>query len=443
MLTKTIKIIYFLFITALFTFGFSQNRWRVIPMDEVLYRRDVSEIFIMGRLVKSHQDGVFSAGGLLGIGDVPGWAMDSYAMKNQYEKYDKEIDFDTYWTYKSHPGIQGLFYSIFDAWTDIAPSINLLIFRFAISFVLALVFSGICYWFLAEFGWFAAISASFYIFISKWITLLGGNLFWSLWAFYLPMLILSFLLHSVDNRRKFTATFRFTVIVFILALTKILFSGFEFITSSLVMMTVPFVYYAVLDAWKWKDIVLNYLNMGVGLVGSIIAGLLLLGVQVRMDTGNYQSAIAHIVYSLRHRTYGHSALSGDDFKGILDLIGFYLDGYAFSLSTRLSNRFSLIPGVARDLLDGQYLYIVMLFAIATVLFLALHFRSKMLSGYREGLSLVAANWYSILAPLSWLVIFRDHAAAHTSLDFIVWQMPFTLYGFALVGYVMSTIGKLR
>ena len=439
MLAKMIKIIYFLFITALFTFGFFQNKWRVVPMDEILYRRDMSEIFIMGRLVKSRQDGVFSAGGLLGVGDVPGWTVNGRDINNQYVKYNKELDFDSYWTYKSHPGVQGLFYSIFDAWTNINPVNNLRIFRFAISFVLAIFFSGICYWFLAEFGWVAAISSSFFILISKWITLLGGNLFWSLWSFYLPLLIISFLLRNVNNRQKFSTTFRFTVIVFILALTKILFSGFEFITSSLVMMTVPLIYYAVLDAWKWKEIVAAYIKMGIGLAGSVLAGLLLLVVQVRMDIGNYKSAVDHIVNSLRNRTYGEDMIFIDSIKSTMGLVRFYLDGHAFSLSTRVLQ----IPEVAKDLLDGRYLYIVILFALATILFLALRSRSKFAHTDREGFSLVVASWYSILAPLSWLVIFRDHAAAHTSLDFIIWQMPFLLYGFALVGYVMSTIGKSR
>lgn len=414
-------------------------------MDEVLYRRDISEIYIIGRLLKSNQDGVFSAGGLLGIGDVQNWSVENKIIKNQYEKYYNELDVDSYWTYKSHPGVQGLFYSIFDAWTDFSPATNLRIFRFAISAGLAFVLSGICYWFLIEFGWFAAISVSIFILISKWINLLGGNLFWSLWSFYLPMLILSFVLRSRDNRQKFTATFRFIFIVFILGLIKILFTGFEFITSSLVMITVPFVYYAALDAWKWKVFVRNYFYMVIGLVGSIIAGLLLLAVQISIESGNYTNAIDHVLIVLRRRTFGQGTLENgvlllaDGIKRILDLIWFYLDGYAFSLSAR----FPWIPEAAKGLLDGRYLYIVILLIITTTVFLVVNNRAKRTLRYRKGFALIVANWYSILAPLSWLIIFREHAVDHTSLDFIVWQLPFTLYGFALVGYVLSTVGQPR
>jgi hypothetical protein len=49
--------------------------------------------------------------------------------------------------------------------------------------------------------------------------------------------------------------------------------------------------------------------------------------------------------------------------------------------------------------------------------------------------LIVATWYSILAPLSWLVVFRQHATEHFALDQIVWVMPFVLYGAALVGFV--------
>jgi hypothetical protein len=37
------------------------------------------------------------------------------------------------------------------------------------------------------------------------------------------------------------------------------------------------------------------------------------------------------------------------------------------------------------------------------------------------------------------VLFKAHSYVHTQLNFILWQMPFTLFGFALGGFVLSSL----
>jgi hypothetical protein len=437
---------YIVIITISFTLGFYRNHWGVVEMEDVLYRRNVSEIFIMGRLVKSHQDGVFSAGGLLGIGDVSEGNYNNATIQNQYKKYDKGTNFSEYWTYKSQPGFQGMVYGIVDAWTDFAPSTNLLIFRSSVSLALSLILSGVCLWLLLEFGWIASISAAIFILLSRTLAVFGGNLFWSIWSFYLPLLVLAFLLRNVNAKGEYTLTLRFTLVVFFLSLIKILFSGFEFITTALVMDTVPFIYYAVLTRQKWKIFIRGFINLGIGLVGSVLAGLFLLSIQIRLDVGNYKDAFTHIIYSWRNRTYDHGALTygaSDSFKGVVektvDVIKHNLNGYAFSLSTQ----HPVISDLIRDLIDGKYMFLVILFATATVLLLITNAYSRRKDDHQIGLALVVTSWYSALAPLSWFVVFRDHALGHTTLDYIVWEMPFTIFGFALVGYTVSTLIKPR
>jgi hypothetical protein len=80
---------------------------------------------------------------------------------------------------------------------------------------------------------------------------------------------------------------------------------------------------------------------------------------------------------------------------------------------------------------------MVLFALASVVLLGkaryyLALRSK-------ALALIAATWYSILAPLSWLVIFKAHAYIHTRLAPVVWQLPFLFFGIALIGFTVSTL----
>ncbi len=38
--------------------------------------------------------------------------------------------------------------------------------------------------------------------------------------------------------------------------------------------------------------------------------------------------------------------------------------------------------------------------------------------------------------MSWFIVFKGHSFIHVDLNFVIWQMPFTLFGFAAVGLAM-------
>jgi hypothetical protein len=58
---------------------------------------------------------------------------------------------------------------------------------------------------------------------------------------------------------------------------------------------------------------------------------------------------------------------------------------------------------------------------------------------QKKLALIAATWFSILAPLSWYIIFKAHSFIHTHLNNILWQMPFVLFGFAVCGLAIKDL----
>jgi hypothetical protein len=53
------------------------------------------------------------------------------------------------------------------------------------------------------------------------------------------------------------------------------------------------------------------------------------------------------------------------------------------------------------------------------------------------LAILITTWYSSLAALSWFIIFKAHASIHINLDYFVWQAPFLLLGFALIGWSIT------
>ena len=82
------------------------------------------------------------------------------------------------------------------------------------------------------------------------------------------------------------------------------------------------------------------------------------------------------------------------------------------------------------LLNVEFSEAIVLFLLATLICGIVLARRR--TDCRPLIALIAATWFSVLAPLSWLVIFKAHAQVH-SLDVIVWHMPFIPFGFALCG----------
>jgi hypothetical protein len=87
--------------------------------------------------------------------------------------------------------------------------------------------------------------------------------------------------------------------------------------------------------------------------------------------------------------------------------------------------------------DVNYLGLLLVFVFFTFLLLVMRFQTNRKSQKKK--ALLTTTWLSALAPLSWFVLFKAHSYIHTQMNYIVWQMPFTLYGIALCGYALGVI----
>ena len=68
----------------------------------------------------------------------------------------------------------------------------------------AIALAAIIGWFYDEFGGRVAIFVVGSAVLSQWLTVFGKNLWWSLWAFYLPMIVVLYFLkrHKVPENRQ-------------------------------------------------------------------------------------------------------------------------------------------------------------------------------------------------------------------------------------------------
>jgi hypothetical protein len=388
---------------------------------------------VIARLVKTRQDGFSSAGGLLGLGDATKWNFLSSTHNRQFNTYIKNGEFQSYLVYKSNPGFQGVLYGSIDKLLNIPSEQKIRVFRGITALATALTF-GIVFAFIAmEFGMLAGVFTLLFSVVSIWTVLPAGSIFWNLWAFYLPFLAGTYLLANSTKTGRYHAG-RIYTILFATTLVRILLSGFDLMTTVLIMSTVPIVFYGIYETWDWKIFFERFIKISIVLSTATFTGLTIMSAQIAAvdrNAGNVFSYIenrfgSHFAGNSEYYTSGNIEATR---IGILEVTKKYLVMPAINVR---------LPGPDTQIL---YWHLVTLFAVCTVLFFLFH---KKQGGYpRKAVALIAATWYSLLAPLSWYILFRPHSIIHTHVNTMGWQMPFTLLGFALCGFVITDLLKRR
>ena len=431
------KITIWVVSTLLLFCGFYTNLWRVAEQNWFDNHQKDTESHIMGRMVKSRQDGFFSAGGLNGWGTAKStdseWIPPTERTP-QYTAYLHKLSFEKFSTYNSQPGGQGMIFSLLDRLIPFSPQSKLRLFYVLTALLSAVALTFIINWFYEEFGGWVAIFVTASAVLSQWLTVFGKNLWWCLWAFYLPMIVVLYFLkrHRVPENRQYLW---FGILIFISMSIKCLINGYEYITTTLIMMMTPCIYYAVLDKWNRNRCVKLTLAAVLGSGVAIFLSFIMLCFQIGAVKDGFVDGVAHVIWSFGKRTYA----SPEDYPpvyaasleaGTIGVVRTYMNGIFFDFNNYLSNT-NLF--VSKHLFKVRYYYLIVLFIVVSVL---LFFRSnnKMsMERSRQDIALIWTTWFSILAPLSWHIIFKAHSYIHTHMSFLLWQMPFTFFGFAVFG----------
>jgi len=400
-----------------------------------------SERAVIGRLIKSRQDGIFSSGGL----SVSGVSSEA-ALKDPLCFFNDK--FDNYAAYTENARVehfikpyysqicgQGIFYSILDKIIAVSPAVKLRIFHGVSSCLTALILMVVIGWFYVEFGLFVGLTVLVFALLSQWLTVFARSLWWSTWAFYLPMAIVMLYFQCMPKYRH-TQYFKLGSIVFFSILIKTIFNGYEYITTTLVMMIVPFVYYSILDKVGLTAFFNRLVRIAMSACLAIAVSLCILFFQIASVSGSFMDGFNHITYTLMKRTHATPNEQMDSLlvetlqAPTLSVVRSYLDGGFCSIDTGLFNDDA---SAAHFRYDVSYATLILFFAAMTLVLLLSAKRCAAKPKDRRLYALIVASWLSILAPLSWFVVFKSHSYAHQHLNMIVWQMPFTFFGAAITG----------
>lgn len=426
-------IIFFIVGVICLTSSFYNNNWSVVEPSYYRFWERNYERVVIARLAQSRQHGIFSAGGLLGLADLKDGKWD-FNVDRQYDIYLTSEKFEDYSAYKSHPGFQGFVVSIFDLLTDFAPAQNIEIMRFSVALLSAMMIAALAACLTVEFGWVSALLVLVFSASSEWMILPASNAYWSLWAFYFPFVAGVFLLGNGAKKNKYSKKQVYGVL-FLATLLKVLFTGFEMITTVLIMTTVPFVFYAINDRWGWKLFVERAFKLSGILLAAVMSGMALLAMQIAANSGGIMGAVKYILNTFYKRAAGNpenykDLLAESMRANVFTVLGKYLGINAFNTQTQ-----ALVW-------QGEYWKLVIVFIFFTIVFIVKYRIKKDLKMPSNGLALVITTWYSIIAPLSWYIIFKPTSYIHTFLFPMAWQMPFILLGFALCGYVIQDIFRV-
>ncbi len=414
---------YLLIFSFLFLFlSFSFNSFSILSNDKYEWsKHEISESLILGRLLNSQNYSILDEGGFPGqyITDSTEYSNRDLRVNNQFKNYfeeSKQLKIG-YNIYTSQIGGQGVIYSIFQNLFHFTNETNYKIFRYFNTFLFSLVLILFIYWASLKFGTFSSIVLFLFIFFSPWLVLLARSIWWCNWSYLVILVIMLIYVYKCQDIYSFKYYFLYSILIFL----KLWFTGFEFITVVLIASTIPMLFFALNNHFVLKKIIkILGLHISIAII-PIFLCIMILIFQNYLLTGNWKDGIMHFLDAFKRRsldTYEQQIPLLENLQKFrLDMVVAYLGNNAFEI------------GFLDSKIKIPFLTLILVNIICS-LFLV----RKNLEKYKN-ICLVTA--YSILAPLSWLVIFNQHAFVHKHIDFMIWYYPYLLFVFLLVGISLN------
>ncbi|WP_455202867.1 hypothetical protein [Kaarinaea lacus] len=416
-----------LFIVSLLTlfFSFNFNLFHAVNPEKFDSYQSDSEALVIGRLVKSGNDGIFSSEARLGRY----MGLEGDMNLNQTKLFVGEINGGEYEEYDSQFGMQGIFLGQLEYLfkkLNFKPSTRLAIYRGVTSLLFALVLSIVIVVLYFDIGIEASCFLLATIVLSKWQVYMGKNLYWMVYAMFLPMVIVLLAVKLEELGRKVNIFWVALLVMLAVFLKSTM--GYEFISTILLAMLAPLVYFAVKNSWSGRKLLLRCSVIGAfGLLGFVFA-IILHTYQLTLATGSTEQAVSIIEDRILTRTHADPELF---------LNTPYYESQKASVFSVVFDEYLLRGGSFR--LKVPYLLWILVFVFITFKV----FKEKYeLTEFRISnpvlRALIITTWLSILAPLSWFVLAKSHSYIHTDINIILWHLPFMIFGFALIGYILRT-----
>lgn len=416
------QIIFLVISFVILFFSYSANIWHVADSNYNMFDRP-DERNVIGRLDKSANEGFFSYGLLTGATDFwpdslpPAHSFnDQVNLQYSYFLSDKPIPGNEFVAYKSQTGGQAIMYSILQQFLPFSNHTNIKIFRAINAILVSLCFVLFLGWCYRNFGFISSLITFIFIFLSPWLVKFGYNLWWALWSFYIPFLTITFLMEKKAKKPESVSERKVLLAVFLSMFVKCIFTGFEFISSTLVMAICPIIFYGIACGMNINKLLIFVVKASICALLGVVAEMPVLITQIKFYNGTFMDGINHILYSFTKRA---SFAEGQEVYSVIDLLKIYCKDYPLMADFMPTLKFGF----------GTLAFVCLVFG--SIIFLKSRKIGEALK--RKNTALVVVMLVAIIGPASWFIIFKQHASMHFFLDYITWYMPFLLYEFLVIG----------
>lgn len=396
-----------------------------------------SEALVIGRLAKSEQSGLFSNGGMLGkYTDIPGEINQS-----QTDLFSGKTNGQSFDNYTSQIGAQGIFFSIIDfvitRLSYLSGQEKIEIYHAINSLITAVVLSCVILLYLSELGVIAAISVLITIICSQWLIIFGKNLYWVVWAMYLPMLAVFFLHKKEEKSGLFDKKLAFLTTSILVGIKSS--AGYEYVSTLMLSGLTPMVYFSIKNQWSKRFFVNRLILLSsASVVGFIVINIVhVMQIAATYDIG-FIDALVGRLHHAQSRMYvpkgtfgGISAWETATTASVFEVINKYWNGEAFNLHNIFGfNYFKIIT------FSDLFLVFVCFSCIGLI---SEKYIPNININRNKIVALIVTTWFSLAAPMSWFILAKVHSYVHTHINHVLWHIPFTIWAFALVGYLLSLI----
>lgn len=432
------EFLLFIFSSFVLFFTFQFNTFNTVN-DKWFQTYDLgSEALVIGRLVNSRENGLLSSGGRLGV------YQELSGERNELQSllYLKKIKGGVYKAYTSSIGFQGFFFSLVDNLLDKFKIIDLdkrvdffhaitsLLLAFSLSFIILLL--------SFEIGFIPVLLVLGTIIFSQWLVLGAKNLYWMTGLLFIPMLLVWATHKYEEIYNKFYI--KLTLLLVIVSLFVKLSAGYEYVSTILLSTLVPIIYFTIKNEWPIKKFLKRFVLIGIaGLFGFFITFFTQIILTSLATNTTITKELSHKIDHAKSRMYAEKNLfiqprwneaSQSSYSEVLDM---YWKSEAINFNKLYNWKFFT------KVTYGDFILIFLIFSALALI--SKDYSTNIELNRRKLIALIAATWFSVLVTISWYILAKVHSYVHVFLNNILWHIPFMIFGFSLVCFIVYLLLK--
>lgn len=324
-------------------------------------------------------------------------------------------------------GFQGTLYAAFDTVlraVSVPVRFRLLLYRLTAGSLFWLTLILLARWLHQEFGSLGAGLVLFACALCPFAQKGAFNIYWQFWTLLAPMLASIFVCKKYRN-----GVLSWPGLALLTGMLLLRFSfGFEFVSTILISIEIPVLYYGIhapsKNWYRWR-------NLFIGLAGiGLLAFILMLLAWIRMESaywGSFPAAMQDILGTIGKRT-GAFSYETDDPR--------IAESLALSHAKMVWGYMCWQPFTAGQSvlrIIGGYVLVAIVAAAATI------------RGKRDQLLALFRNWvvlfFAFCAPVSWYVLATGHSLIHMHINHILWFVPFVPLLLAHMGWLLTDLAQ--